>query len=1176
MKTTLQGLCPPIRPAQTLAASIYLLAAVLFTSCTTEADKADRTSVEETDSGNRREVLLSFKNKLTVKTTKAETKADVPIATEEENEIATLDVYVFGAKAEGDAYTFRERFAYRQDGSVLPAGAKELNLTPSTDNATTTALLELQKGLFVRLYCIANQTELINPVDGSVVADTYFAPLTYDMETGLLTDGIPTELQFRKYHSPLLTNAGEALALPLPMTGAQTTPIDLTDFGSSARVQVGFKLTRTMARFDVSNIEADSKFHLESISMGNGRRGTTFFPVKVYGATPAVDGELITYPAHAFEGDKANTGLQVSAFYSYPSLLEDEGYLILNGTYQVNLTEKKEVTYQIPFKQQTADGGLVELEINPNHRYTIGITKADEYSLDFTLDVAEWNEGDNPDDYNPNVNGAGELTVTIPDPFKGDTRYSKDTRTVNMSLKAGSEFYMEIESSATFTIQKTYVGGFSAQQYDWLVVSDPETSLISKAERTNYKYTVSVKDGYDKTRFPRAVVRIMSVIDASETVLFIEAIAAPKVVEVRQDAGNRNTFDLDLLAASLYRVTGSKVKVNISCPDGSTIASLPDWLEAKAIDTNASVITYELSLKDGSRDVEVAGNEGEVVFQNAKDNSLNVPITVKLLDASITANFDALGGTGNTYEAPHDAVLGNIHMPLSPGNNFTVSTTSLDGVKINMDFGTGPAWLAHNGEAASARAGDVPNTIKFSPIADKAGEGKVQPVTVTLQNASGGADHQFTVTPSYQAPSLATPASVTLHAAANNNIPSITITGTCPGGTTLEGPAWLTYPETETATDNFSYTVNLDPSQTDFPTSVPANQTIKLINKADPDKSATVTVSFTEADAWLAGDPTGIDAKDATLGYRVAASGKTLNVSVYSMFTPELQPDYDTKYCTATNDGNTWLDCSKLIATEVVNNRRKYTYEVVVKPSKGTDASYQLHKAGIKHNTTSICTLWRGASYVGYPMGSSSASPYYTAIKKGAYYWAPVNCGATRVAIANDGENEIVAGTGNLYQWGRYDYTNHGGPTASGPIGNSRPNDHVFYADPNSPLAWLTPQNNSLWNGSSKGINDPCPEGYRVPTVDELMSIGNATIYDKSSGFFIVDAESGYPQIVLPAAGLRSPDGGSSSSYSNGYYWSSSVPLGSTTASMVYFVKATLDQYAYGRGFAYSVRCVQE
>ena len=941
---------------QILAASIYLLASMLLASCTAEADKTDRTSTGGTDSANKREVLLSFKNKLTVKTTKTETKADVPIATEMENEIATLDIYVFGAKAEGDTYTFRERFAYRQDGSALPAGAKELNLTPSTDNATTTALLELQKGLFVRLYCIANQTDLINPVDGNIVADTYFVPLTYDMETGLLTDGIPTELQFQKYHSPLLTNASPALGLPLPMTGAQTTPIDLTDFGSSARVQVGFKLTRTMARFDVSNIEADSKFHLESISMGNGRRGTTFFPVKVYGATPAVDGELLTYPVSAFEGDKANTGLQVSAFYSYPSLLEDEGYLILNGTYQVNQTEKKEVTYKVPFKQQTADGGLVELEITPNHRYTIGITKADEYSLNFTLDVAEWDEGGSINEYNPNAGTDGSgTTITIPDALKEKISYNATTRIVTMrTLNAGDGFTVEVGTGSEPKLQKTYSGSVAAQQYDWLEVS--AATPVTKAAVSGYQYAVSVKAGYDKDDYPKAVLRFTNGMNGDENIVIVE-----------------------------------------------------------------------------------------------------------------------------------------------PGG----------------------------------------------------------------------------------APSLSSPATVTLHAKADNTIPTLTITGKSIGGSTIEGPEWLTYKTTSSDKTSFSYVIELNPSKANFPDALPSAQTITIKNKTDASKTSEVTVSFTEADAWLVEDLANFDEKTLD-GYRVGTSGKTMTVSFYGMFAaPELSASYDGTYCSPKNDGDTWLNSSKLLKTEVVNNRRKYTYHIEVAESSGTDAAYQLHKATmhITHNgnTVKSYTLWRGASYVGYPMESGSASPYYTAIRKGSRYWAPVNCGATRVAQAGDGKSPgTVAGIGNIYQWGRYEATNHGGPAANGPTGSTRPGNN-FYKAPNNPWNWLNSQNNTLWSGSSKGANDPCPTGYRVPTIDELMSIGNATNYDNSGGLFKVNGESGYPQLVLPAAGSRDYDDGSSSYQgSYGYYWSSSIPSGSASASYVYFSSATLGQYTRNRANGFSVRCLQE
>ena len=44
----------------------------------------------------RREIILSFQNKLNIKTV---TRADAPIATTEENEITSLDIYVFSSRS---------------------------------------------------------------------------------------------------------------------------------------------------------------------------------------------------------------------------------------------------------------------------------------------------------------------------------------------------------------------------------------------------------------------------------------------------------------------------------------------------------------------------------------------------------------------------------------------------------------------------------------------------------------------------------------------------------------------------------------------------------------------------------------------------------------------------------------------------------------------------------------------------------------------------------------------------------------------------------------------------------------------------------------------------------------------------------------------------------------------
>ena len=52
----------------------------------------------------RREIILGFQNKLNIKTA-GTTRADAPIATTEENEITSLDIYVFSSDKEEGPYT---------------------------------------------------------------------------------------------------------------------------------------------------------------------------------------------------------------------------------------------------------------------------------------------------------------------------------------------------------------------------------------------------------------------------------------------------------------------------------------------------------------------------------------------------------------------------------------------------------------------------------------------------------------------------------------------------------------------------------------------------------------------------------------------------------------------------------------------------------------------------------------------------------------------------------------------------------------------------------------------------------------------------------------------------------------------------------------------------------------
>ena len=732
---------------------------VLLGSCTEEVQQKGEQPAPEggSDAITRQEVTLNLKNKLVLdrEKTKGET-----IATAEENAISALDVYVFASETENGDYSFMERFAYRNTpDAVLPAGASELQLTPTdADAKETTGLLKVKKGLFVKLYCIANNTTLVDPAhEGQPVDDAAFVPLelstTDDNKTTVKTPGAPLETTFATWHTHLLTSTVQAdtLATPLAMTGALTTPLDLTDFGSAARVQAGIRLTRLVARYDIINEAGSSRFSIETVSMGNARRGSGLFPIRPYGDMPeAKPDELITTPERRFYGENANKGIQAGAFYSYPSPLKDKGFLILKGMYKINESESKEVSYRIPFTQQAADGNQTFLEIANNHRYTIAITAADEYHLDWTLYVADWTDDGSIDDFKPDQD-SGEIDVTIPAEFTDDTKYDPDTRSVSMSLKPKSQFTVTTTATANLTVYKKYVGGIDAQQYDWLEISEPAVS--TKAASMNYNYTFSLKDDYTLGRYPRAVLRFTNTMNGSETTFFVEAVSVPQA-DVTPQVGdnNPNSFDAENKLVNLYRITGSNAHVRITCPDGSEVESKPDWLDVAVYKQSGAETTYSFTLND--RDVSgVTDDKGTVVFYNKKANDLKTDIVVQLLDATLKPDFTypSLNDGKNSYEAPAGDTPGNINMQISDNNEFSIGCKSMLGIEIGLDFDGGSEWLKVKGAPVTKTLSE--NT-QLTFFLDNAKLGGAKKATVTLKNKIGGENTVFTVSPVFPVPTV--------------------------------------------------------------------------------------------------------------------------------------------------------------------------------------------------------------------------------------------------------------------------------------------------------------------------------------------------------------------------------------------------------------------------------------
>lgn len=98
--------------------------------------------------------------------------------------------------------------------------------------------------------------------------------------------------------------------------------------------------------------------------------------------------------------------------------------------------------------------------------------------------------------------------------------------------------------------------------------------------------------------------------------------------------------------------------------------------------------------------------------------------------------------------------------------------------------------------------------------------------------------------------------------------------------------------------------------------------------------------------------------------------------------------------------------------------------------------------------------------------------------------WLDRNLGADRQATHM---NDSLA-AGDLFQWGRPDdgHQLRTSDTTHAVSGSITPNHNKFIAKPLLSGDWLATSNDSLWNDQNN-TNCPCPDGWRVPTIEELL-----------------------------------------------------------------------------------------
>ena len=113
--------------------------------------------------------------------------------------------------------------------------------------------------------------------------------------------------------------------------------------------------------------------------------------------------------------------------------------------------------------------------------------------------------------------------------------------------------------------------------------------------------------------------------------------------------------------------------------------------------------------------------------------------------------------------------------------------------------------------------------------------------------------------------------------------------------------------------------------------------------------------------------------------------------------------------------------------------------------------------------------------------------------------WMDRNLGASQVATSS---TDLLA-SGDSYQWGRKadGHQCRNSNTTTIRSSNPQPGHGDFIITLDIPHNWISPSNFNLWTGVN-GINNPCPNGYRLPTPTEWSLEINTWSTKLSNGAF--------------------------------------------------------------------------
>jgi hypothetical protein len=190
--------------------------------------------------------------------------------------------------------------------------------------------------------------------------------------------------------------------------------------------------------------------------------------------------------------------------------------------------------------------------------------------------------------------------------------------------------------------------------------------------------------------------------------------------------------------------------------------------------------------------------------------------------------------------------------------------------------------------------------------------------------------------------------------------------------------------------------------------------------------------------------------------------------------------------------------------------------------------------------------------------------------------WLDRNLGASRVCLSM--YDSLCFG--DFIQWGRlidgHQELNSGLSFNQSP--GDMPGHDLFIAGVNGsgPYDWRSPHNNALWQGVD-GANNPCPPGWRLPTIPEISE--ESWTWEPGNGYpGAITNESAFWSILkVPSAGHRKITGEYSVTTPMANFWSSTTMYSfGRWESAIYSWSSMNLVLQRSRNYGFSVRCIKD